>query len=300
MLLATVLAHEIRGRVPWQASPPLRPRSVQEQPARAEPRRAPQVEFGASTELRDLQDALSHGSLERFSRENERRNLEDQLREAQSRSFELRARLEGVTRELGQARADRDEASREVLSWQAGQDARDEVARASDERVLSALEDELSEKARLARLASEDLQRFQSFNILTDELRDSAAKAEGLEAERRELEDRVSLLRSKLHLAERAASQARSWNLEQQRSDLVRDHDARVREIQAQAAALGDELAALELREQESRARISIIDDELREDRDRILSLEERRRELLVRPRTAPSPEPEVASSRPS
>jgi chromosome segregation ATPase len=281
LLLAAALAPELTSASAWQAWRRTAQRQIPrpaEQPARSPPQPAQEI-----AELREIQDRIADASLKQFSDENELARLEDSRRQDLDRAAELRLQISRISQDLLAAREDRDSASREILGKQEREDAVEEAGRIRSQGLLATLQAELADKNLEHRVSVDRVRSLESQNFESDELVSARERSRVISAERDQLAARVDELRADLRISELAAGESRNWSLEQQKSDLFRQYESRVRELQSQSAALQEELDTIELRYDQSRGQVSEIEERLQLGQRQINELEQRRNEIMTR-----------------
>jgi chromosome segregation ATPase len=284
VVLAPVKKAELRTR-PSTVAPRAAglPAQVEDREIRA------QNSFQVGADLREVQDRLAQASLEQFTRQNDLSKLEGSRRQDMDRAADLRTRIQQVSRDLIAAREERDATSREILNSQARQDATVEAQNVVESDRLAAMEAELKDRSVAARVALDRVLFLESLNYESDELAAAREKSRLSTADRDRLAAEVERLRTDLRLKELAATESRDWMLSQHQSDVFRNYDARVRQLQVQSAALQDELDAIELRSEQGREKSAQLEDELRRNQQQVDALEERRSRLLTELRSSAS-----------
>ncbi len=292
LLAAAVLAPELKPVPAWQASKGIAyrlrspPTSTGQSGTDSElPARSVAIQASAETDsaLREVQDRIAAASLKQFSDENELARIEDSRRQDMDRAAELRARISRISRDLLIAREERDSASRDVLARQEQKDAVVEAQRVRSQGLLATLQADLADKNLEHRVTVQKVRDLESQNFESDELVSARERERVVSGERAQLAARVEELRTELRTQELAVSESRNWALEQQKDDIYRQYESRVRELQSQYAALQEELDTIELRQDQSRSQLAEVDERLQLGQQQIDELEQRRNEILTR-----------------
>lgn len=267
LILTPWLVRSLGGPSAWQPERPRKPLPMRwqaqpdEAPARVSPQSVPSTidESG----MRRARDRLAAISLELLELESERDELESELLVLQSKRAEVELQTGSEQAEYEQLRSEQEEATVRFLEDQQVARILLEVRRIELESAISALDEQLSERTRQARLAADRVDYLRGLNFVSDQLASAVEALGRLEMERDQIQGERDRLRLQLRSEVSEAESFSDWQVRQEQAAQLREIETRVDQLRRRYGELREEGETMRARESEIRDRIGRLDADI-------------------------------------